>query len=338
MLRSELDHDKTWRVSSGTAVAADLLNERVDVLPTTAYLMLGERCQYNCAFCAQAHGSRANEAALSRVLWPQFPITQVIEAVSHAYTEGTLRRACFQVTVGADSLEETLAAVLVLHTAVASIPICASVSVHNMDDVAALLEAGADRVTLSLDAAAERIHKQVKSGSWERTWHLLREASATWPGHIGTHVIAGLGETEQEMAETLQQLVDLGVSIGLFAFTPLHGTPMANQPPPALDSYRRIQAARWLMIHHHVRVEAMSFDGAGCMTSLGLSSKQLAELLADGEAFRTAGCPDCNRPYYNERPAGPIYNYPAPLTAQQASQELDLLLANLSDATSLKEE
>ncbi|MCW3977503.1 MAG: radical SAM protein, partial [Candidatus Bathyarchaeota archaeon] len=24
----------------------------------------------------------------------------------------------------------------------------------------------------------------------------------------------------------------------------------------------------------------------------------------------TSGCPGCNRPYYNERPGGPLYNYP----------------------------
>jgi biotin synthase len=24
----------------------------------------------------------------------------------------------------------------------------------------------------------------------------------------------------------------------------------------------------------------------------------------------TSGCPNCNRPYYNETPSGPILNYP----------------------------
>lgn len=26
-------------------------------------------------------------------------------------------------------------------------------------------------------------------------------------------------------------------------------------------------------------------------------------------AFMTSGCPDCDRPYYNESPRGPIYNF-----------------------------
>ncbi|HDI74230.1 MAG TPA: hypothetical protein ENF57_04430 [Candidatus Korarchaeota archaeon] len=29
------------------------------------------------------------------------------------------------------------------------------------------------------------------------------------------------------------------------------------------------------------------------------------------EAFLTSGCPSCNRPFYNERPRGPIYNFPS---------------------------
>ena len=29
------------------------------------------------------------------------------------------------------------------------------------------------------------------------------------------------------------------------------------------------------------------------------------------EAVLTSGCPGCNRPFYNERPRGPIYNYPS---------------------------
>jgi biotin synthase-related radical SAM superfamily protein len=46
----------------------------------------------------------------------------------------------------------------------------------------------------------------------------------------------------------------------------------------------------------------------------------LAETLADGVAFQTSGCPDCNRPFYNERPGGPLYNYPRPLTPAEVSR------------------
>jgi len=47
--------------------------------------------------------------------------------------------------------------------------------------------------------------------------------------------------------------------------------------------------------------------------------------LGTGEAFRTSGCPGCNRPYYNERPSGPFYNYPRGLTEEEARREARLL-------------
>jgi len=46
-----------------------------------------------------------------------------------------------------------------------------------------------------------------------------------------------------------------------------------------------------------------------------------------GEPFQTCGCPDCNRPFYNERPGGVMYNYPRPLTpveARRAMAEMEL--------------
>jgi len=41
----------------------------------------------------------------------------------------------------------------------------------------------------------------------------------------------------------------------------------------------------------------------------------------------TSGCPNCNRPYYNEKPSGPIYNYPRPLKKEEIAKvmlELDI--------------
>ncbi len=65
----------------------------------------------------------------------------------------------------------------------------------------------------------------------------------------------------------------------------------------------------------------MVFGEEGRLLCLG------AELPADGEPFRTSGCPDCNRPFYNEPPGGPLFNYPRPLTraeADRAVQEMEM--------------
>ena len=41
-------------VSAGTAAVLGLHRLRQADAPTTAYLMVGGRCMYNCLFCAQA--------------------------------------------------------------------------------------------------------------------------------------------------------------------------------------------------------------------------------------------------------------------------------------------
>lgn len=317
-----------WRVSSGSAAVLGLRPLAMDAAPTTAYLMVGERCRRNCAFCAQARESHAPVEALSRVTWPVFDAHHVAQAVARAYSKGQIARACFQVTARDGALEAVEEAVGAL-AAETTAPICVSAVPRNLGDVADLLKLGAERVTMALDAATPELYRRVKGGSWERTWELLLTSAARYPGRIGTHLIVGLGEAEADMARLMQRLADARITIGLFAFTPVPGTAMAEVEPPALECYRRVQAARWLMVQGRVRAEGFAFDGDGRLRSYGLDECALRAALEGGEAFRTAGCPGCNRPYYNERPGGVMYNYARPLTAAEAEREVGLLVASL---------
>jgi biotin synthase len=114
----------------------------------------------------------------------------------------------------------------------------------------------------------------------------------------------------------MQWAHDLGITVGLFAFTPVRGTHLADRPPPPVAVYRRMQMARWLIVHDQARAEEMAFGPDGGLLRFGVSPP------AGGLAFRTSGCPDCNRPYYNEQPGGPLYNYPRPLTEKEAARAL----------------
>lgn len=322
------DGGGVWRASSGTAAVLGLRPTPMDAAPTTAYLMLGERCLRNCAFCAQARESRADVSALSRVLWPPFPREEVATAIAAAAREGRIRRACFQVTVGREHIAETEEAVALL-AAASDVPICASVAPRDLADVARLLEAGAERVTISLDAATEAVYRRTKGGRWARGCALLEEAAAAFPGRIGTHLIVGLGEAEQEAIARISGLLAMGVRVALFAFTPVRGTPLAGAPPPPLAAYRRVQAALWLLARGLASAEAFRYRDDGALATFGLPEAVLGDLLAGGDAFRTSGCPDCNRPYYNERPGGVMYNYPRPLTPSEAEAEVTALLCGL---------
>jgi len=315
-------------VSAGTAGVVGLRPIRQADAPTTAYLMVGDRCSHDCAFCTQARHSAARAHFLSRVAWPPFPLEDTLQAIQRSFVQGDIVRCCLQVTAAPGCLPRALALLQQLHLR-SPIPVCVSITVLDLAAVQALLEGGADRVTLALDAACERVYRGAKGDDWSRRLALLRSAAALFPGHIGTHLIAGLGETQQEMVTILEDVVDRQVSVGLFSFTPVSGTRWADRPPPALASYRRIQAARYLLVTGACRATVMRFSPAGQIISLGLPPARLRELLDDGRAFQTAGCPGCNRPYYNERPGKAMYNYPRPLGAAEIEAALCSVMAEL---------
>jgi biotin synthase len=312
---------RTVGVSAGTAAVLGLRRLRQADVPTTAYLKIGERCTYNCKFCAQACHSAAQAHYLSRVVWPPYALDVVVAAVARAFAQHQIQRCCLQVTASPHSYHQTVTLVDQLRT-LSAIPISTSIVLSELDQVRALLDHGVDRVTLALDAASDSIHRDAKGSGWRRRLALLQEAAARFPGHVGTHLIVGLGESEHEMALVLQQMIDWQVNVGLFAFTPVSGTLWENRSPPALASYRRIQAARYLMAREACRVDDLLFSLAGQIVSYGLSAERLWDALRDGRAFETAGCLGCNRPYYNERPGRVMYNYPRPLTAGEVVEAL----------------
>ncbi len=315
-------------VSAGTAAVLGLRRLRQQDAPTTAYLMLGDRCSHDCAFCAQARHSSARLHYLSRVVWPLYPQEQALQAVKYSYGQGKIVRCCLQVTAFPGFLDRTLGVVQQLRS-ISPVPVCASVALKSLDEVRGLLQEGVERVTLALDAACERIFQQVKRDRWQNRVELLRIAARQFPGRIGTHLIVGLGETEREMVGMLQELAQCGITVGLFAFTPVPGTLWAGRMAPPLASYRRVQTALYLLSGSACRTRDWAFSEAGQIVSYGLGHQELRQLLGDGRAFQTSGCPGCNRPYYNERPGRVPYNYPRELRPEEIEAAIALVLQEL---------
>lgn len=312
-----VNDNRTIRVSVGTAAALGLVNVRCDILPSTAYLMTCGGCVSRCAFCAQARSSNSSEALLSRVSWPEFPIEQVLDALARG--NSILQRVCVQVTSTSTARKTTkeLVSDMMKIRQACGFAHQISLSYHpsSVSDVESLFALGVDRIGIALDAATQRIHERTKagSGSWAGTLRLIEESSARFPGRISTHLIVGLGETEEELVNIIQHMKDLGITIGLFAFTPVKGTPMERVPQPQPDTYRRVQIARHLITGGYVTAQDFSFAN-GRILDVGLAPETLRKLISDGAPFETSGCPDCNRPYYNERPGGVTFNYPRSLT------------------------
>ena len=316
---------QTINVSLGTAGLLGLQEVAQEAPPTTAYLMVGGRCLRDCAFCAQARSSQARANALSRIVWPPQDLDITLACLKRAHEAGHLRRCCLQVTAAPGYLEQA-EQVLRRIRQTSAIPLSISAYARSLDDVHRLFDAGADRIGLALDAATPEVALATKGPGWAKALALLEAAAQAFPGRISTHLIAGLGEQERDMVHLFQRMADQGVEIGLFAFTPVSGTALEARQPPMLDSYRRLQAARQVIRLALARASEMRFDDSGAIAHLGCAPQALRQALADGQAFRTSGCPDCNRPYYNERPGGAMYNYPRPLSAAEIDLAIETVL------------
>ncbi|MEM2991478.1 MAG: radical SAM protein, partial [Halobacteria archaeon] len=141
-----------------------------------------------------------------------------------------------------------------------------------------------------------------------------------------THLIIGLGEKEVDSSRIIQFLHDLGITIGLFALTPLKGTKMEKEKQPELFYYRKIQLLRYLIVNNFARIERMDFYHDGEIVDFGVPLMKIREVIQTGKPFLTSGCPGCNRPFYNEKISGPIYNFPRALTEKEKAEIEDTFI------------
>jgi len=263
---------------------------------------------------------------LSRVAWPVFSTSRVLTNLALAVNQGKVKRVCVQALNYPEVFHEMSALIQRLKQS-AQVLVSVSCQPLKSDDLWLLSKAGVERVGIALDAATIRIFNEVKgtktggSYRWEDQFRLLGAAIGIFgEGNVSTHLILGLGETEIEAASLIQECTDMGVLPALFAFTPVEGTALAAYPPPKVEVYRRIQLARHLIVNGLARIEDMSADADGRIAEFGISKKALARTMETGEPFLTSGCSDCNRPFYNEKPSGPIYNYPRPVRQDELAK------------------
>lgn len=285
------------RASYGTHQLLGLKPGGYAFKPKTAFLLIGERCEGGCAFCPQANGI---ESQLSRVTWPEIPSQDLYSKLENI----TIDRICIQ-AVKNDSVFNDVMSVLIKISKLTNTPISVSMSITSIEQAEELMNNGADIISIALDCATPRLASEIKSISFENTMKLLINLAKQHPGKVTTHLIAGLGETDRELIELSKTLVDSGINVSLFAFTPINGTAMKDVLPPTLSRYRKLQVAMALVRAGRSSTIEYSIDGG--ITHLGNY-----RTIVNPFDFQTPGCPGCNRPYYNERPGGILYHHPNP--------------------------
>jgi biotin synthase len=229
---------------------------------------------------------------LSRIGWPEYKLDDFIH---HLQPGLNFRRVCIQClnypTV-VDDVEEILAFVK------AKVKLPVSICIHpvNLEEMKRLQKAGAQKIGIAVDACTPELFEKIKGAG--------RRGPYRWDHHL----------------EAMQQALEV-FGPGLFAFTAIRGTALEEMSQPALESYRRLQVLRYLVANKLVNREVVSADEKGKL-ELKTDVAWLRETLSSGEAFRVTGCSGCNRPYYNERPRGPMYNYPRPLSEDEVHKAL----------------
>jgi biotin synthase len=291
-----------------------------------------EGCRANCAYCGLARHREAErdyaDRNFIRVDWPAVPMQQVVDIVARDGEASPFHRMCISMITHPNSDADTVA---VLRTWTASIDpsvipisILSNPTTMQREDVARLRDLGADIFTVALDAATPAIFDRTRGKGvqsphkWQKYWEILLDARDVFgPQKFGAHIIVGMGETECEVLTLVQQLVDLGGHSHLFCFFPEEGSLMDHLPATPRDQWRRVQLARYLIDYAGVRVDQMSFDADGRVVDYGLPMSEVEQIVSQGIAFRTSGCPGkfrddvsaCDRPYGDSPPSN-IASFP----------------------------
>ncbi len=318
---------KNVRLSLGTAIQTGLVEGERDAFFTTAFLMtyLEGRCSANCAFCPQARDSTSSSDRLSRISWPEFDFKSFLRRVPQVTS---LQRFCIQ-SLKYPEVVDDVGSIITQLRCVCDIPLSVCIHPISKDEMAKLHGAGATSIGIAFDACTPALFNKVKGAGrgspyrWANHMAALRSALEIFGrGNVTTHLIVGLGETEPEASEFLLDMKDAGISVGLFAFTSIRGTTMEGMSSPELPSYRRLQVLRYLLAADRIHRDQVHYSESGQL-QLDMSRDVLKEFLSSGGAFRTSGCHGCNRPYYNERPRGIIYNYARPLNESEVREAIN---------------
>ncbi len=303
-----------------------------------------QRCAARCAYCGlnRAREVRDSERTFIRVSWPAYAVDDVIERLKN--DGGQLRRVCVGMITHPRAFDDMNHIIRRFHTEVGR-PVSALISPTAIRDPRRLVEtreAGADMAAVAIDAATPELFDLYRGQGvrgphhWELFWETLEEIGRIFGrGQAGVHLVAGLGETEQQMIAAIQRAHDLGAETHLFSFFPEAGTALESHPQPSYGHYRRVQLARYLVNKNLGRCEQMAFDDRGRVVHFGLDEVVLEESIQFGEPFMTSGCPGvdgrvaCNRPFGNEKAGQPMRNY----ACEPEIEDVALIRYQLNDYT-----
>ncbi len=301
------------RASIGTLGVLGLELVQMDVPPTTAYLQIytEKRCRANCQFCAQASGSQAELMHIARGIYVPADLELVVKRLKAAYERGYLARTCIQTALYGEWWKDAVYLIKRIREE-SKIPLSLSVFPQSDRRYKELKKMGVNELVIPLDACTEELFDKVKgkdaSGpfSWETHLDGIKRASCIFES-VGTHIMLGLGESDEDAVRIIDKLWKSNVNSALFSYTYIPGVQLKHGKNN-IRHYRVVQLARYLIVEGISAFSDMLFLN-GTLCDFGVGKDIIQRIIDEGKAFQTSGCGDCNRPMANET-FSKIYNFP----------------------------
>jgi len=297
--------------------------DRVKLTGLNLLLIYDKPCIGRCAYCgiSKNRPDTNGKKTFIRVKWPTYRLDDILERMltyPHSF-----QRICISMVTHRDAVKDTITITKKIREKT-GLPISLLISptiINEKDIFYRFKDAGAGMIGIALDAATPRIFEKYRGSGvggphkWDKYWKVLQWATEVFGKYkTGIHLIAGLGESDREMVDTIYRAYAVGARTHLFSFYPEGGSMLQDHPQPDLLKYRKIQVAAYLINHRDCGPDIIKYNSSGSITGFDYDIGQLIE---EGFAFMTSGCPGeddryaaCNRPLANERPSEDFRNYP----------------------------
>ncbi|MDN5345377.1 MAG: lipoyl synthase [Clostridia bacterium] len=148
-----------------------------------------------------------------------------------------------------------------------------------------LKEAGATGVCFSLVAVTRSLDASTRPGRggrqwWDTCWELVDTAISLWgPGKVGLTLGLGLGETEQQVMATIQQVRDRGAVSYIY---PLMTT---AEIKVSTGKLYRVLLARHLITTGQATSNQMQYDDFGQVIHFGVPRDRFYEIMQEAKPF-----------------------------------------------------
>ncbi|MEM2014409.1 MAG: radical SAM protein [Desulfurococcaceae archaeon] len=286
------------RASLGTLASLGLYEVKMMEKPETAYLLQYSQsgCRACCAFCLQSRRlfNVKNGEFLGRISWPAVDLDTLASSWKKVF-----KRICLQTVVKPGFTSEVLEVLRKIRSFERDLPVSIAITPVSTYFLHELRKFGVDAIGVGLDACSPHVfEKWSKPYSWSTYWRFVEKAISVFGrGNVYVHLIIGLGETLVDVVNSIKKAYSMGARVSLFNYVDEQGRSRVD-----ISYYRLIQVIRFLVENGFNPDEYVDYGK-------GVASRKIPIELTS--AFYTSGCPSCNRPFYNEKPSGPIYNIPS---------------------------